>query len=110
MKAVLWELNLVMHTGKIRKEKIGVGGRLKRKWTVAKEIRHVLQCLIRNRTQLVTGPATEPFGGVGGQLGPGEVVTTVPGPGAPALEDGSMGPGVRQTQVQVSATCRCVLG
>lgn len=41
----------------------------------AKEIMCLLQCLIRNRTQLVLGRATEPMGGVGGQLGPGGVVT-----------------------------------
>lgn len=55
-------------------------------------------------------PSSEPIGGAGGQLGPGEVVTPVPGLGTPALGDGSMGPTVRQTQVQASATSRCVLG
>lgn len=40
-----------------------------------------LPCLIGNRTQLILGQATEPMGGVGGQLGPGGVVTVTPGSG-----------------------------
>lgn len=49
-------------------------------------------------------------GGSGGQLGPGGAVTMMPGSGTSALGDGSTGPGDRQTQVQASATSRCILG
>lgn len=96
MKAVLWSLNLVMLTGKIRKEKIARGrGATQKEVDGCKRGKACTAVSYQEPYSVGHWPSSEPIGGVSGQLGPGEVVTTVPGPGAPALGDGSMGPGVR---------------